>query len=385
MDYLSLARQQYDWMVDVRRALHKIPEEGLKEYKTRALIKEKLTEIGVPFEESEKGWITAFVKGGEGTVTAIRGDIDALPVTEPEGLPFRSTHEGWMHACGHDMHTAVMLGTARLLKNLPSFEGGALFMFEPAEETIGGAKMMAESGMMEKAGASRVYGMHVMPRLTVGQIETRPLTLNAGTDGLTFTVHGVSSHGAYPENGVDAIVCAAQLITALQSVVARTVSPLENAVITIGKIEGGKADNILCDKVTMKGTLRTADEALRTRIVNRITDICEGTGKAMGCKIDCEIKRGYSALVNDPAHAKRVLDLASQIVGPGNTLIKDAPSMGAEDFSSFLDRVPGAFFHVGCASDKNHPCAPLHSEKFLPDEQAMLYGCAMEAALINEK
>ena len=378
------AKQQFDWAVETRRALHKIPEPGFKEFKTKALIVEKLTETGVDFEVDERGWITAFIKGDRpGRITAFRADFDALPLEEPEGCPFRSTHKGYMHACGHDMHTAIMLSTGRLLKNLPrGFEGGCLLMFEPAEETEGGAKPMAESGMMERYHVDRVYGLHVMPRLCVGQIESRPGTLNASTDGIEITVRGTGSHGAYPENGYDAIVCAGQLLTALQAIVSRNVSPLESAVLTIGTIKGGTASNIICDEVKMTGTLRSADNILRSKLKNRIQETCNGLGAAYRCKIEANITEGYSALINTPEHAMRVLEIAGELFGRENALVKDAPSMGAEDFSYFLDRAPGAFFHVGCSSDIEHIGAPLHSRDFNPDERAMEYGIAMEAALV---
>ena len=382
----DMANEQYDRAVQTRRALHRIPEKGFHEHKTKALIAEKLREIGVEYDMPAGGWITAYVPGnGPGKVTAIRADFDALPIKEPDGCPFGSIHPGYMHACGHDMHTAVMLSLGRLLKNAPKgFNGGCLLMFEPAEETEGGAKPMADSGMMEAYKVDRVYGMHVMPRLLVGQVETRPLTLNAGTDSVRLCVRGTRSHGAYPENGCDAIVCAAHLVSALQTIVARNVSPLENAVLTIGTIKGGEASNIICDNVEMTGTLRTADRTLHDKMVRRIRETCNGIGEAFGCTIEADVKEGYSALVNDPVHAQRVLDIARNLFGSENTLIKEAPSMGAEDFSYFLDHAPGAFFHVGCSPDAAHIGAPLHSEKFRPDERAMIVGLAMEAALVME-
>ena len=381
-----MAGEVFEWAVAARRALHRIPEPGFHEEKTKAFIKQKLTELGLEYEAPEGGWISCYIPGTRpGKVTALRADFDALPIQEPVGCGFESLHPGYMHACGHDMHTAMLLACGKLLKNAPEgFAGGALLMFEPAEETEGGAKPMADSGMLERYKVDRVYGAHVMPRLVVGQIESRPGTLNASTDTISVTVRGASAHGAYPETGKDAILCAAQIVSALQSVVARNVSPLESAVITIGKISGGKASNIICDSVQMEGTLRAADRKLRNMLVSRVREICEYTGRAMGCEAECSISEGYAALVNDAGHAKRVLDVAAKLFGADAALVKDAPSMGAEDFSYFLDHAPGAFFHVGCSPDKEHIGAPLHSERFLPNEQAMLYGISMEAALIME-
>ena len=380
-------QKHYEWAVNVRRELHKIPERGFQEVKTRTLIAEKLEEIGCEYRVHEGGWITALVKGElPGKVTGFRADIDALPVTEPEGCPFISEHPGYMHACGHDMHTAIMLGTARFLTEIKSeFAGSCCLMFEPAEETEGGAKPMTDAGIMEEAHVERVYGLHVMPRLAVGQVESRPGTLNASTDGVIITVKGTSSHGAYPENGNDAIVCACELVCALQTLVSRNVAPLETAVLTIGTINGGTASNIISGSVEMTGTLRTADPKLRAKLIGRMDDMAKGIGQAMGCEVKIEVEEGYSALVNVPEHSQRVLDIAADLFGRENALVKEAPSMGGEDFSYFLDHAPGAFFHVGCSPDAEHIGAPLHSEKFNPDERCMRIGIMMEAALaLNE-
>lgn len=381
------AGEQYTWAVETRRQLHKIPEPGFREIKTKALIKQKLEEIGLEYEAPSGGWITALVDGGKpGKVTAIRADFDALPIDEPEGLPFRSEHPGYMHACGHDMHTSILLSTGRLLKSLPNgFHGKCLLMFEPAEETEGGAKPMAESGMLERYKVDRVYGLHVMPRLILGQIESRCGTLNASTDSIELIVKGTGSHGAYPENSNDAIVCAAQLVSALQTIVSRNVSPLESAVLTLGTISGGNASNIICDEVRMTGTLRCADKHLRQKLVRRIQEVSEGVASALGCTVQANVTEGYCALVNTDEHVKRVLDTACMLYGSEQTLVKDAPSMGGEDFSYFLDRAPGAFFHIGCSTDADHIGAPLHSRDFRPDERCMEIGIAMEAALtVNE-
>ena len=382
-----LAASKYDWAVTTRRELHKIPEEGFKEIKTKRLIAQKLSECGIDYTVDERGWITAFIKGAfSGPVTGFRADIDALPVTEPAGCPFGSTHPGYMHACGHDMHTAIMLAAGSAINDIKDrLHGGVKLMFQPAEETDGGAKPMTENGVMENPHVDRVYGLHVMPRLVVGQVECRPGTLNAGINSVTITVNGTAAHGAYPENGCDAIVCACQLVCALQTLVARNVSPLESAVLTIGVIEGGKASNIICDRVTLKGTLRTANPILRSMLIKRITEASNGVCAALGCSAEVLIEDGYAPLVNSKAHSDRVLRLASRLFGSDHALVKEAPSMGGEDFSYFLEKAPGAFFHVGCSSDAEHIGAGLHSEKFAPDERAMLIGTMMDIALAFEE
>ncbi|MCR4621104.1 MAG: amidohydrolase [Clostridiales bacterium] len=382
-----LARQIAPWATDVRRRLHRVPEPGFREEKTKQIIISALNELGIEYDAPRGGWITAAVKGAlPGTVTGIRADFDALPITEPEGCPFRSLHEGYMHACGHDLHTAILLGTAKLLcEHSNEFAGKAVLLFEPAEETEGGCKPMVEAGVFEKYSIDRVYGLHVMPRLTVGQVETRLGTLNASTDSLKLRVLGASAHGAYPEAGKDAIVCSAQIVTALQTLVSRRVSPLESAVVTIGKISGGKANNIICGEVVLEGTIRCADNALRQQIWKETEQMCAGIASAMGCQCRADIQEGYPALTNDPSHARRVLDIAEQIAGGENTLIKDAPSMGGEDFAYFLDKAPGAFFHIGCSSPEDNVRSALHTPGFSPDEGCIEIGIAMEAALAMDK
>ena len=379
----QLARAYAPWATAIRRRLHMVPEPGYREEKTKQIIISALREIGAEYDAPQGGWITGMVKGSRpGKTTGIRADFDALPINEPEGCPFRSIHEGYMHACGHDLHTSILLGTAKLLsEHKNEFAGKAVLLFEPAEETEGGCKPMAEAGLFEKYGIDRVYGLHVMPRLTVGQVETRLGTLNASTDSLRICVTGESAHGAYPEAGKDAIVCAAQIVTALQTLVSRRVSPLESAVVTIGRISGGKANNIICGEVIMEGTVRCADNSLRQQLWNEIKRLCSGIADSMGCCCRADVSAGYPALTNDADHAKRVLDIAERLVGSRNTLIKDAPSMGGEDFAYFLDKAPGAFFHIGCSSPEDTVRSALHTPGFNPDEGCIEIGIAMETAL----
>ena len=376
------ARGIAPWIVETRRALHRVPEEGFHEEKTRAIIREKLTELGVPFA-AEQTWIIATVPGElPGRTAALRADFDALPVTEPAGCPFRSEHEGWMHACGHDAHTAMLLGAAKILMNHRSeLRGAVRLLFQPAEETDGGALPMVQAGAME--GVCAVYGLHVQPYLNVGQIDTRPGTLNAATNEIRLTVRGKSGHAARPDEAVDAIVCAAQLLTALQTAVSRSASPLKPCVLTFGEIHGGTACNVICGEVRLHGTLRTVDPQLRALMKRRIREISAGIAAAFGAEIDVEINDGYSALINDPAEAARALRLAGELLGAQNALTRADPSMGGEDFSFFAEQAPGAFFHLGCAAQQ--PAAPLHSADFVVDERCLPIGSAMHCALVFDK
>ena len=379
---LDEARQISPWMIETRRALHRVPEDGFSEFKTQALLMEKLMSIGIPFE-TERTWIVADIHGGHpGPTVALRADMDALPVTEPQGCPFRSEHEGWMHACGHDMHMAIQLGTARLLNAMmEDLRGNVRLLFQPAEETVGGALPMVEAGVLK--GADAVYGLHVQPYMNVGQIDTRPGCMNASTDELNIVIQGVSAHASRPHQGVDAIVCAAQLIIALQTVVSRSTSPLQSAVVSLGIIRGGDAPNIVCDRVEIKGTLRTTTPDLRAQLKQRIREICDGVAATCGTTIDLEIVTSYAALMNTPAEAERVLRIGRRLLGTDNAAYRESPSMGSEDFSYFVEKVPGAFWHLGCASAQ--PAPTLHSRDFVPDERCLPIGAAMQAALVLDR
>ena len=378
----TLVDAQKDWIINLRRTLHRIPEDGFKEFKTQRVIMDALEEIGIPYT-TERTWVVGLLEGAyPGETVAIRADMDALPLVEPEGCTFRSEHEGMMHACGHDAHVAMALGAAKVLHGLKEqLHGRVKFLFQPAEETVGGAEPMVQAGVMANPHVDRVYGLHVMPHLPVGKVETRVGTLNASTDSVALTIHGKAGHGAYPEQGTDAILCAAQVITALQSIVARNVSPLQSAVLTIGKVEGGTAQNIICDEVRMRGTLRTANADLRAYMKERIAAITNSVAQAFGCTADVNIIPGYAALVNNEDEANRVKRVAAQLFGAENVVEKAAPSMGGEDFSFFSDCAPGAFFHVGCVKPEWMPAPPLHSRDFRIDEDCLTIGTLMHVAL----
>ncbi len=382
----ALVQAQSEWMKDIRRRLHRVPEKGFQEYKTQKIITDALDEMGVSYT-TERTWVIGLIEGKlPGDVVGIRADIDALPIEEPEGCPFRSEHAGMMHACGHDAHTAILLGTAKVLSSMrDQLPGKVKLLFQPAEETVGGAEPMVAAGAMENPHVDRVYGLHVMPRLPLGVVETRVGTLNASTDTVRLTICGTAGHGAYPESGADAIVCAAQVITALQTLVSRNLSPLSSAVLSLGMIEGGTAGNIICDEVRIRGTLRTANSEIRAMMKRRIREVAEGISISMGCRAEVSIESGYAALVNDADEAARIKKVAARLLGENNAVEKPEPSMGGEDFSFFNDCAPGAFFHIGCVREKDMPAPPLHSKDFYIDEECLTIGALMHAALVLDR
>ena len=381
-DLLARAREIESWTIGLRRALHRIPEDGFCEFKTQALVVEALGALGIPCE-TERTWIVADIGGGHpGPTVALRAEMDALPVTEPEGCDFRSEHEGWMHACGHDCHMAIQLAAAKLLMNMrEALHGNVRLLFQPAEETVGGAEPMVAAGVVD--GVDTVYGLHLQPYMTVGTIDTRPGCLNGSTDEMDITVRGLSCHAARPNEGVDAIVCAAQLVSMLQTVVSRSASPLKPAVLSIGVIRGGTAPNVICDTVEIRGTLRSADPAFRQRLKARIREICDGVAAASGTTIQLEFVSGYDPLINTPSEAARVLRIGGTLLGEDHALSREDPSMGGEDFAYFVRAVPGAFWHLGCAA--NLPAPSLHSQDFMPDERCLPIGAAMQCALVLDR
>lgn len=379
----KLCAESYTWAVDKRRALHRVPEKGFEEYKTQKIICDALDEIGIPYD-TERTWVIGHIEGAQpGRTVALRADIDALPMTEPKGLPFRSEHEGWMHACGHDVHTAIQLGAARALwSQRERMRGGVKLLFQPAEETDGGALPMVQAGALENPKVDVCYGLHVQPYLPLGTVETRHGTLNAATNEVVIDVRGRAGHAAYPENSVDALVCAAQIVTALQTLVSRNISPLSNAVLTFGSINGGTASNVICGHVRLFGTLRTVDPKIRAFAQRRIREIAQGVALAFGATAEVTVHDGYSALINHERETDLVFDLAQELFGRGHVKRKEAPSMGGEDFSYFIENTPGAFYHIGCTPLDHLPAPALHSPQFHADERCIHQGIMMQTALV---
>ena len=382
----NIVSDGYDWAVSKRRALHRIPEGGFDTFKTQQLICDTLEELGIPYT-TEQTWVVGLIEGAHpGKTIALRADIDALPVQEPKGCSFRSEHEGWMHACGHDVHTAIQLGAAKVLNSMRNqLHGNVKLLFQPAEETTGGALPMVEAGVLENPRVDACYGLHLQPYLPVGTVETRVGTLNAGTDEIEIIVHGKGGHAAYPEASVDAIVCAANIVSALQTLVSRNISPLRSVVLTFGTIEGGRASNVICDRVRLFGTLRTVDPKLRAFAHRRIREIAQGVALAHGATAEVNVLDGYNALVNHERETELVKSVACEIFGKGHFKVKEEPSMGGEDFSYFIANTPGAFYHIGCTPLDKMPAPALHSPHFVPDERCILTGMLMQTAIVLEE
>lgn len=384
MNMKEMIENQYPDFIAIRRRLHQHPELGTNEIETGNIICEYLDNWGISYQYPVAGTgILAIIYGnGEGNTVGLRADIDALPITESNDREYASLNPGVMHACGHDVHTTVALCTARILHETRSQWSGCIkVFFQPAEETIGGADRMIRAGCMEQPHVDYVTGLHVMPYYDAGHIEVKYGKLNASSDEVHITVKGSGCHGAYPENGVDAIVMAASLITSLQTLVSRNASPLDNTVLTLGKIEGGTAGNIIAEKVTMTGTLRTTDPQSRKEaieIIKRQTKyICQafgGTGEAV-------ISPGYRALINTKEITDLLVETAVPILGTEQIHWKEFPSLGVEDFSFFLEKAPGVFYHLGCGNKEKGITAPIHNSAFDIDEECLKTGIRLQTEL----
>ncbi len=368
-------------LTELRRHLHINPELGQQEFMTQKFIMEFLQNEGIPCEKIADTGVIAWVKGNApGRVVAARADIDALPILEDDGAAYCSVNKGVMHACGHDAHTAINMGLAKFFNdNKESFHGTVKFFYQPAEETVGGARRMIEAGCMENPKVDYVIGLHVMPYIYYNQVEVKHGPLNASTNTVRLTVRGKSGHGAYPDICVDAIMIAAQIIVSLQSVVSRNISPLDCAVLTFGKINGGKAGNVIADEVELVGTLRSSGPHVEKIMLEKVRTIATGIAAAMGG--ECIMKLGgdgYLPLVNDDEIIDLITENAVEYLGAENVNFKPVMSMGGEDFSFFNANTRGAFYSLGCRVQGREPYG-LHTKQFDIDERCLKTGLVLQA------
>lgn len=336
-------------MITWRHWLHQHPELAFKEYTTSDYIAETLVSLGY---EIHRDWATtgivASLKGtGEGDAIALRADIDALPILERNKIPHKSLHEGKMHACGHDGHTTMLLGAAAYLKKNNHFNGTVHFIFQPAEEGYGGAKVMVEEGLFDKFPSKAVFGMHNWPGLPAGEFAVHNKEVMAAVDTFYIRVKGKGGHAAMPDQTADPMIASAQLITALQSVVSRNVSPLESAVVSVTTINGGQASNVIPDEIKIVGTLRYFDAEVGEHVKQRMRKLVKSISKGMGVKGKLRFESGYPATINTPAFAEQCASAAQSLVGADLVQRDMPPSMGAEDFSYMLNACPGAYVWIG--------------------------------------
>jgi amidohydrolase len=330
-----------------RRHIHQNPELGFQEFETSKLVAERLRSLGV--EDVRTGIATTGVTGlirgttpGPDKVVLLRADMDALPIREENEVDYKSQNPGKMHACGHDAHTAGLLGVARLLMNRrDQFSGTVKVLFQPAEEGGGGALVMINEGVLEDPKVDAAFGLHVDQGSPVGTISLRPGPALAAADRFTAVIKGRGGHGAHPHETIDPIAVGAQIVTALQTIVGREVDPTEPAVVTVGALIAGEAANVIPDTAELRGTLRSFNPDVRKQLATRVEEIVKGIAGALRAEVDYKYLPGYPATVNDPEMTELVWEVAAEVVGADN-VVEPPLQMGAEDFSYFLQRVPGA-------------------------------------------
>ena len=380
----SAAAQAASYAVALRREIHSHPELSDLEEQTSALVCRELERLNIPYTvlPGMHGVVGMISSGREGPTVALRADMDALPIQEQTGLAFASQKEGVMHACGHDVHTAVLLGTASVLaENKALFRGNVKLFFQPAEEGVGGAKRMIAAGCMENPHVEAVFGLHSAPRLPAGKIGTKPGWTSASSDEIKIRVHGKSAHGASPDEGVDAIYIASQLVVALYGLMARRVRGTDSIALKVGKFHAGNANNIICECAELEAMYRTFRADTRQRMKQEICDLVHSLCKGFGGWAEITIEEGYDGHANDADRTRRLMELSRELMGEDAFVLRETPDMGTEDFCYFGQKAPAVFFDLGTGSAPGHPVMPLHSSRFTVDEDALYYGILMEAAL----
>jgi len=336
-------------MVQWRRQIHAHPETAFEEHQTAALVAELLESFGVSVERGiARTGVVGTLKGSPGDrAIALRADMDALQVGEGNDLPYASRHPGRMHACGHDGHTAMLLGAAKHLAETRNFAGTIHFIFQPAEENEGGARLMLEEGVLQRHPVEAVYGMHNWPELPVGQFAIRPGPMMAAFDIFEIVINGRGAHAAMPHLAVDPIVVAAQIVTGLQTIASRNVHPLEGAVVSVTQIHGGDTWNVIPEAVVLRGTSRSFNPEVRDQLEPAIRRIADGTCRACGAQMELRYERRYPPTINTPAETETAAAIAVSLVGEDNVRREMLPSMAAEDFAWFLEKKPGAYIWIG--------------------------------------
>ena len=374
-----------DDVIAIRRDIHKHPELGFDEHRTSGLVAEHMKDLGFDVATGiGKTGVIGDLKGNKGGQTiGLRADMDALPIQETGDIPYRSLNDGIMHACGHDGHTAMLLGAATVLKQFQEhLKGNIRFIFQPAEEGGGGARYMIKDGCLDTV--DEIYGIHLWNYQKYGEVGVKDGPTMAAADEFAITIKGVGGHGATPQGTVDTVLVSAHLVTALQTIVSRNTNPLESTVVTVGQINGGHNFNVIADKILLKGTARAYTEDNRQMIKRRMEEIINGIGSTFGADIEFTYMDGYPPTINNETAYKKLKISAKKVVGAGCSI--PYLSMGGEDFSYYAQKIPGCFFFVGSApTDREILTVPHHCSHFDIDENALLVGSSIFVQLIEDQ
>ncbi|MSO69920.1 MAG: amidohydrolase [Alphaproteobacteria bacterium] len=385
MPVINRVAALHDEMTAWRHELHAHPELAFEEHKTADFVAKKLAEFGIAVHRGLAGTgVVGSLKGRPGgRAIALRADMDALPILEANDVAHRSTAPGVMHACGHDGHTTMLLGAAKHLAETKNFTGTVHFVFQPAEEAAGGGRVMVEQGLFREFPAEAVYGMHNWPGLPAGQFGVRAGAVMASLDVFDIEVKGRGSHGAMPNHGVDPIVAAAQIVSALQSIASRNADPVESAVVSVTQIHGGDAYNVIPDVVKLAGTTRTLKPAVRDLVEKRLGEIARAVGAGMGCEVSVKYDRRYPSTINTEAEAIDAFGAAKAVAGEANVLTDLPPSMGSEDFAFMLGAKPGCYVWLG-NGPREGGCV-LHNAHYDFNDAILPAGASYWVTLVEQK
>ena len=388
MPILNSINQMLDEMKSWRQDLHKIPEIGLEEYETSKYIKNKLKEFNINFKEgySNTG-LVAWVKGNKGNSNksiGLRADFDALPMPEKNNFEYKSSKDGMMHACGHDGHTSMLLGAAKYISENNDFDGTVYFIFQPGEEGFAGGKKMIEDGLFDDFNIDEVYALHNWPDLPLGSFGVNSGPMMAAVDEFDIIVKGKGGHAAFPQLVIDPIIVASQIVTAIQTIISRSTDPVDKALISITKIHGGTAYNVIDDEVKLSGTIRTFKPETRSFIEKKIEEIANGIAKAhgAGANIEFDLINKYPPTINSKKESEFAAKVAKKMVGEEKVNTDIEPSMGGEDFSYLLNKKPGSYLYIG-QGDENHK-AHLHTTKYDFNDNLLPIGVNYWVNLVKE-
>jgi hippurate hydrolase len=381
-----LGRQNIGEVASWRQHLHSIAEFGFEEIQTSRLVADLLESFGVEVVQGVGGTgvVGVIKRGTSDRGIALRADMDALKILEKTGLPYCSQHQGLMHACGHDGHSAILLGAARHLAQSGTFDGTVNFIFQPAEEHGRGARAMIDAGLFERFRIDEVYGLHNLPGMPVGKFTTRPGPINACEDNFVIRIRGKGGHAARPQSSNDPLVIAAHLVLALQAIVSRRVSPLDNAVVSVTEVSSDGTRNVLAENVVIKGDTRSYTPEVRTLIEHEMRTVAQGIGATFAAAVEVEYTHEFAATVNHEAATEYALAAASEALGAGNVEITPAPYMGSEDFGLFLEQRPGNFGYLGNGTE-GPSGQPLHSAHYDFNDAAIGPGIAYWTSLVHQR
>jgi amidohydrolase len=375
----------HDELTSWRRDIHAHPELGFEETRTSDLVAERLERFGIEVTRGvgKTGVVGRLRVGNSPRAIGLRADMDCLPILEANGFDHRSRHTGKMHACGHDGHTTMLLGAAKYLAATRNFDGTVHFIFQPAEEGLGGADAMLKDGLFERFPCDVIFGMHNRPGLALGKFQIRPGAMMAGGGYFDIKVTGVGAHGARPESGVDPVIAAAQIAAALQTIVSRNVRPLDTAVVSVTRIRGGDAYNVIPETATLGGTMRCFSDTTMKLIENRMGSIAEGVAAGFGARADLDFRLLFPPLVNHADETQFIADCAAELVGEANVNRNSNPLMASEDFAIMLNAVPGAYIQIG--NGEGEGACEVHNPGYDFNDGALPFGASLFARLVEKR